>query len=176
MRFAGNQAIFFIIFIGMTFPVTARLGPLLALNFRLGLVDSRWGLVFAYAAGSIPFAILMMRSFFRQFPGELEDAARIDGCSSLQFFLRVLLPLFTPALVTLGIFTFMSVWNEFMIALLMISRDVVRTLPLGLMAFQGEYTVDYALSIAGINIIAIPVVIVYIIFQRNFVQGITQEP
>jgi len=173
MRFAGNRVIFFIIFIGLTFPVTARIGPLLTLMYKLGLVDSRWALVFAYAAGSMPFSILMMRSFFRQFPEELEQAARIDGCSSLQFFLQVLLPLSTPALVTLGIFTFMGAWNEFMIALLLISKNALRTLPLGLMAFQSEYTTDFALSIAGINITAIPVILIYVLFQRSFIEGIT---
>jgi len=173
MRFAGNRAIFFLIFMGMTFPVTARIGPLLTFMYKLGLVDSRWALVFAYAAGSVPFSILMMRSFFRQFPEELEQAARIDGCSNLQFFLRVLLPLSTPALLTLGIFTFMGAWNEFMIALLLISKNALRTLPLGLMAFQSEFTTDFALSIAGINITAIPVILVYVIFQRSFIEGIT---
>lgn len=173
MQFAGNQAIFFIIFIGMTFPVTARIGPLLSLMYRLDLVDSRWALVFSYAAGSMPFSILMMRSFFRQFPEELEQAARIDGCNSLQFFLRVLLPLSTPALLTLGIFTFMGAWNEFLVALLLISKRALRTLPLGLMAFQAEYYTDFALSIAGINITALPVILVYLLFQRNFIEGIT---
>jgi len=173
MRFPGNNTIFFIIFMGMTFPVTARIGPLLTLMYNLHLVDTRWALVFAYAAGSMPFSILMMRSFFRQFPEELEHAAKIDGCSSLQFFLRVLLPLSTPALLTLGIFTFMGAWNEFLIALLLISKNALRTLPLGLMAFQSEYYTDFALSIAGINITALPVILVYVIFQRNFIEGIT---
>ena len=173
MEFRGNQLIFFLIFAGMTFPVTARIAPLLTWMYKLNLVDTRWGLVLAYAAGSIPFAILMMRSFFRQFPKELEDAARIDGCSSLQFFSRILLPLSTPALFTLGIFTFMGAWNEFLIALLLINKDAIRTLPLGLMAFQGEFTTNYALSFAGINIAAIPVFVIYVMFQRNFIAGIT---
>ncbi|MBV7328510.1 carbohydrate ABC transporter permease [Chloroflexi bacterium TSY] len=173
MQFRGNQVIFFLIFAGMTFPVTARIAPLLTWMYRLNLVDTRLGLVLAYAAGSLPFAILMMRSFFRQFPQELEDAARIDGCSNLQFFGRILLPLSTPALFTLGIFTFMGAWNEFLIALLLINQDAIRTLPLGLMAFQGEFTTNYALSFAGINIAAVPVFVVYVLFQRNFIAGIT---
>lgn len=173
MRFRGNQVVFFLIFMGMTFPPTARIAPLLTFMYRLGLVDTRWALILAYAAGSIPFSVLMMRSFFRQFPEELEHAARIDGCSSLQFFLRVLLPLSKPALLTLSVFTFMNAWNEFLIALLLISRSALRTLPLGLMAFQSEYTTDYALSIAGINITALPVILVYIGFQRTFIEGIT---
>ncbi|MEM7536809.1 MAG: carbohydrate ABC transporter permease [Chloroflexota bacterium] len=173
MQFPGNQVIFFLIFTGMTFPVTARIAPLLTWMYQLNLVDTRWGLVLAYAAGGLPFAILMMRSFFRQFPQELEDAARIDGCSNLQFFGRILLPLSTPALFTLGIFTFMGAWNEFLIALLLINQDAIRTLPLGLMAFQGEFTTNYALSFAGINIAAVPVFVVYVAFQRNFIAGIT---
>ena len=173
MRFRGNRLIFALIFLGMTFPQTARLGPLLTLMYKLHLVNTRWALMLAYSAGSLPFSILMMRSFFRGFPEELEQAARIDGCSSLQFFVRVLLPLSMPALTTLGIFAFMAAWNEFLEALLLISRDGLRTLPLGLMVFQGEYYTDYALSIAGINITAFPVILVYIVFQRRFIEGLT---
>jgi raffinose/stachyose/melibiose transport system permease protein len=173
MSFRGNQVIFFAIFLGMTFPETARIGPLLTWMYKLRLVDTPWALVLAYAAASLPFAILMMRAFFRGFPGELEDAAWIDGCSNLQFFWRILLPLSTPALFTLGIFTFMNAWNEFLIALLLISKDTFRTLPLGLMAFQAEFYTNFALSFAGINITALPVILVYVLFQRNFIAGIT---
>ncbi|MCC7353600.1 MAG: carbohydrate ABC transporter permease [Anaerolineae bacterium] len=173
MNFPGNRLIFTLIFLGMTFPETARLGPLLSMMYKLKLVDTRWALVLSYAAGSLPFAILMMRSFFRGFPEELEQAARIDGCSNLQFFIRILLPLSTPALSTLGIFAFMGSWNEFLEALLLINKDSLRTLPLGLMNFQGINYTNYALSITGIIITALPVIVVYIIFQRRFIEGLT---
>ena len=173
MRFRGNQAIFFVFLIGMAFPLSAKLGPLLSLMYELNLANSRFGLILVYVAGSLPFAILMLRAFFQGFPQELEDSALLDGCSRFQFYLRILLPLSKPSLMALGIFVFMGTWNEFFQALLLINEDSKRTLPLGLTAFQDEYFTDFALSFAGINITAVPVIIVYIMFQRNLIEGIT---
>ena len=173
MRFPGNQMIFFVFLIGMAFPLSAKLGPLLSLMYELNLANSRLGLILVYVAGSLPFAILMLRAFFQGFPQELEDSAALDGCSRFQFYLRILLPLSKPSLMALGIFVFMGTWNEFFQALLLINEDSKRTLPLGLTAFQDEYFTDFALSFAGINITAVPVIIVYIMFQRNLIEGIT---
>lgn len=173
MRFPGNQMIFFIFLIGMAFPLSAKLGPLLSLMYELNLANSRFGLILVYVAGSLPFAILMLRAFFQGFPQELEDSAALDGCSRFQFYWRILLPLSKPSLMALGIFVFMGTWNEFFQALLLINEDSKRTLPLGLTAFQDEYFTDFALSFAGINITAVPVIIVYIMFQRNLIEGIT---
>ena len=173
MRFPGNQWIFFVFLIGMAFPLSAKLGPLLSLMYELNLANSRIGLILVYVAGSLPFAILMLRAFFQGFPPELEDSAALDGCSRFQFYLRILLPLSKPSLMALGIFVFMGTWNEFFQALLLINEDSKRTLPLGLTAFQDEYFTDFALSFAGINITAVPVIIVYIVFQRNLIEGIT---
>ena len=173
MRFRGNQLIFFVFLIGMAFPLSAKLGPLLSLMYKLDLANSRVGLILVYVAGSLPFSILMLRAFFAGFPQELEDSAALDGCSRFQFYLRILLPLSKPSLMALGIFVFMNTWNEFFQALLLINEDSKRTLPLGLTAFQDEYFTDFALSFAGINITALPVIVVYIIFQRNLIEGIT---
>ncbi|MCY4465138.1 MAG: carbohydrate ABC transporter permease [Chloroflexi bacterium] len=173
MRFPGNQMIFFVFLIGMAFPLSAKLGPLLSLMYELNLANSRFGLILVYVAGSLPFAILMLRAFFQGFPQELEDSAALDGCNRFQFYWRILLPLSKPSLMALGIFVFMGTWNEFFQALLLINEDSKRTLPLGLTAFQDEYFTDFALSFAGINITAVPVIIVYIMFQRNLIEGIT---
>jgi ABC-type glycerol-3-phosphate transport system permease component len=126
-----------------------------------------------YTAGNLPLSILMMRSFFRQFPKEIEDAAMIDGASRAQFLIRILLPLSVPALGTLAIFVFMHAWNEFFIAFLLITKDTARTLPLGLLAFQGQYEENYAYSFAGIIISSLPVILVYIALQKNFIKGLT---
>ena len=173
MRFKGSSLLFYAFYAGMTVPVAARVVPMLSMMYKLNLVDTKLGLILAYAAGNLPFSILMMRSFFRQFPQELEDAAEIDGCSHLQFFRRVLLPLSTPSLSVLGILTFMNCWNELYLALILINSSLARTLPLGLIAFQGKHYVNYALSIAGTTIAAFPVVIVYVLFQKNFIEGMT---
>lgn len=115
-----------------------------------------------------------MRSFFRQFPQELEDAACIDGCPSMQFFGRTLLPLSTPALFSLGIFTFMGAWNEFLIALLLINQDAIRTLPfLGGDGVSRRVHDQLCSLVPGINIATVPVFAVYVLFQRNFIAGIT---
>lgn len=174
-KFRGNGLIFYLIFIGMTIPVTARVGPLLSLMYAVKLVDSHVGLVLAYTANSLPFSILMMRAFYRGFPTELEDAGRIDGANGWQMYLRIFLPLSAPALTALSIFTLLSAWNEFQLAFLFINRDALRTLPLGLITFQGstEQASQYALSMAGIMISAIPVIIVYFVFQKQFIRGIT---
>ena len=173
MRFPGNRWIFFVFLIGMSFPLSAKLGPLVSLMYKLQLANSRIGLILVYAAGSLPFSILMLRAFFMGFPQELEDSAALDGCSRFQFYLRILLPLSKPSLMALGIFVFMGAWNEFFLALLLITEDSQRTLPLGLTAFQDEYFTDFALSFAGINITALPVIVIYILFQRNLIEGIT---
>ena len=173
MRFPGNQLIFFIFLFGMAFPLSAKLGPLLSLMYEMNLANSRFGLILVYVAGSLPFAILMLRAFFQGFPQELEDSALLDGCNRFQFYVRILLPLSKPSLMALGIFVFMGTWNEFFQALLLINEDSKRTLPLGLTAFQDEYVTDFALSFAGINITAVPVIVVYILFQRNLIEGIT---
>ncbi|MCC7208766.1 MAG: carbohydrate ABC transporter permease [Anaerolineae bacterium] len=174
-KFRGNGLLFYLVFLGMTIPVSAKVGPLLSLMYAIKLVDTHLGLVLAYAANSIPFSVLMMRAFYRGFASELEDAARIDGANGFQMYLRIFLPLSLPALTALGVFTLLSAWNEFQLAFLLVNRDATRTLPLGLITFQGsvEEASQYALSMAGIVISALPVIIVYLFFQKQFIRGIT---
>ena len=135
------------------------------------LLDTYWGLTLPLFASAT--ATFLFRQFFLTIPEELAEAAKMDGAGPLRFFFQILLPLSKPSLMALGIFVFMGTWNEFFQALLLINEDSKRTLPLGLTAFQDEYFTDFALSFAGINITAVPVIIVYIMFQRNLIEGIT---
>ncbi len=173
LRFPGNRLLFLIFLFGITVPTPITLAPLLSLMLSLGLVDSLAALVMAYAGHFLPFAILLTRSFFRQFPREIEEAARVDGCSSLDLLWRIVLPLSLPALAVLTVFTFMNVWGEFFIALMLINSKAAKTISLGLIAFEGEYVSRQNLQLAGIVLTAIPVLLVYIIFQRGFIRGIT---
>lgn len=173
LHFAGSHVLFFLFFFGMTIPVPILLAPLLSLMLSLKLVNSLTALILVYAGTHMPFAILLTRSFFRQFPQEVEDAARVDGCSSLDVLRRVILPLSLPAIAVLVVFDFMSIWGEFFIALMLINSDSAKTISLGLVAFQGENVTQYNLEFAGIVLAALPVLLIYVLFQRTFIQGIT---
>jgi len=172
LKFKGNNLIFFIIYSGMAFPIITKVVTLMSMMYRLNLTNSIWSLILIYS-GNISFSILMLRSFFRQFPYEIEEAAKIDGANRFQFILKILLPLSTPALATLSIFVFMFSWREFLIAFLLIFREEARTLPIGLMGFQGEYSTDFNLAFSGIVISVIPVIIFFVFFQRHFIKGLT---
>ncbi len=173
MRFKANNLIFFLFFLGMTVPNPAVMGPLLSLIYKLRLINTLWSLIFPYTALHLPFGILMMRAFFRELPTELEEAARIDGCSSLQLLFFIILPLALPAVSVLAVLNFLVCWNEFYFAVILISDSSKNTLPLGLRAFQGRYVMNYALQFTGINIAAIIPIIIYVVFQRSFIKGAT---
>ncbi len=171
MRFKANNLLFFMFFFGMTVPNPAVMGPLLSLVYKLRLTNTLWSLIFPYTAMHLPFGILIMRTFFRGLPAELEEAARIDGCSSLQLLFLIVLPLALPAIFVLTILTFIGCWNEFYFAVILINDGSRNTLPLGLRAFQGQYAINYALQFTGINIATIIPIIMYVIFQKTFVKG-----
>ena len=137
----------------------------------LGLLDNPLGVALPQAAFGLPMTIIILRPFFRSIPRELEDAARIDGCGTFGFFWRVLLPPGRPAVVTLMLLLFMWTWNEFLLALVMIQSDELRTAPLGLAFFVGNRSTDYVSLAAGAVIVAIPVVAVYLALQRDFIRG-----
>jgi len=173
LRFAGNQLLFYGFLIGLAIPTNAILIPLYYTVKDLRLLDTLPGVILPQVAGSMPFGIFMMRAFFRSLPGELEDAARIDGCSDFGVYRHVMLPLSTGALTALLVFTFMASWNDFLIPYLFIHEQSMRTIPLGLLFFQGSYVSEYRLIFAGIVMSFVPTLVLYAIFQRQFVSGIT---
>ena len=138
-----------------------------------GLVNNYFGVILPTLGTAMPFAIFMMRSFYRDLPNELLDSARIDGCSLFAAFLRIFAPLTLPALSALLVFEFMWIWNDLQLPLLIFYDDNVRTLPLGLKYFAGEHSSNQALIAAGVTICTLPITIVYLLFQRTFIRGIT---
>ena len=173
MRFPLSTPIFMLFLVGLAVPVQVTLQPLLIMMQRIGLANSIWALVPPYIAFGLPFQIFVMRGFFRLIPGELIEAARLDGASELTIFRRIMLPLSLPALATLFIIDSLSTWNEFLIALVMINAKDSRTVPLGLLQFQGEFSTQYTLLMAGIVISIVPVIAIFIFLQRYFVAGLT---
>ncbi len=173
LRWKGRDLVFKFVLIGMMIPTNAMIIPLYYNIQQLGLINSLQAMILPYFGLSMPFACFMMRSFFRELPDELMESAIIDGAGKMKTWLYVMLPLTKPALTTLLIFEFMWSWNDYLLPMLMVYDDKFRTLPLGLMYFQGEYTMNTSLIAAGVTICTIPILIVYSIFQRSFVEGIT---
>ena len=171
MRFRGSQFLFYVLLIGMMVPMEAMIVPLYY-DFRdLGLTDTYWGLILPQIGLSVSFGTFWMRTYFRSVPPSLVEAARIDGASSWFTLWRVLLPLARPAVLTMTVLLFMWTWNEFLLALVMVSDESLRTAPLGLSFFQGRNRADLTLLAAGAVIVATPVVLLYVFLQRHFIRG-----
>jgi ABC-type glycerol-3-phosphate transport system permease component len=172
-RFRGRKIMFYIILLGLTVPFQSVMIPLYYQLLAMGLLGSYLAVILPGIAFGLPFGIFLMQAFFEDLPNELADAARVDGCSEFRIFLSVMLPLARPAVATLVVFQFMRTWNEFLMPLLFLQNDAMRPLPLGLMFFQGAYTRDISLIAAGVAISSLPVIIVYVLFHRQFVKGLT---
>ena len=173
MRFRGSDTIFYLLLVGLIFPYEATVIPLYYVFRDAGLTDSRWALILPQIGLSVPFGIFWMRAFFRSTPPALVEASRLDGASSFVTLWRVLLPQAWPAITTMVVLVFMWTWNEFLLALVMIQSDELRTAPLGLALFAGanrgsQYV---TLTAAAAMLVALPVVIVYVFLQRSFIRG-----
>ncbi len=171
MRFRGSTALFYVFLLGLMIPTEAMIVPLYY-DFRdLGLTDTYWALILPQLGTSVSFGTFWMRAYFRSVPPSLVEAARIDGASSWFTLWKVLLPLARPAVLTMVVLLFMWTWNEFLLALVMVTEEGLRTAPLGLSFFQGRNTSDLTLLSAGAVIVATPVVVVYVFLQRHFIRG-----
>jgi ABC-type glycerol-3-phosphate transport system permease component len=173
LRFPGRDALFYVFLIGLLLPPQTVVIPLFTLLRDLGLLNTYWALILPYASWPMALTVYLLRSFYRTLPGELEDAARIDGAGMWQTFFHVMLPLVRPALVTMVILNAVNLWNELLFALLFIRDEALRTLPAGLLAFYGYHSVDYKLVFAALSIATVPILIVYFIFQRQIIAGLT---
>jgi len=173
MRFPGSNVIFYMLLIGLIFPYEATVIPLYYFFKDFGLTDSYWALILPQIGLSIPFGTFWMRAFFRSTPGALVEASRLDGASSFVTLWRVLLPQAWPAITTMVVLVFMWTWNEFLLALVMIQSDDLRTAPLGLALFAGanRNSQDVTLVAAAAVLVALPIMIVYVFLQRSFIRG-----
>ncbi len=173
LKFKGREWFFALFLLGLTLPFQALMIPLYYTLKDLNLLANYLGVIFPMTAYGLPFGVFFMRAFFKELPDELLEAARIDGCSNIKLFFVILLPLAKPAVISLFIFQFIASWNNFLMPLLFLQKEALRPLTLGLMFFSGAYTMDYGLVFAGITIITFPLIVIYIIFQRQFITGLT---
>lgn len=173
MALPGGRAIFLAILATMMVPAQTTLIPLFLIVKELGLLNSRLGLVLVYAATGVAFSIFVLRAFFLSIPTELEDAALCDGANRIQAFLHIVLPLARPGLATVAIFQGMEIWNEFFLAFIFIRDPVKQTIPLGLVEFFFRYQSEWTLYFAALTTITLPVIVLYVAMQRQFIEGLT---
>lgn len=172
--FPGLNFVFILVLTGLMIPFTSIVTPLFVLLHVIGLQNSLFGLVLIYTTFQLPFSIFMMRNSFESIPRELQEAAEIDGCSSLSMLVRVMLPVAYPGVITVGLFTFFAAWNEFFAALIFLSDSDRYTFPIYLvMAQQGQYgTINWNSVLAGVVISALPCVLVFLFLQRFYLKGL----
>ena len=172
-RFAGRGAALSGILVTQMFPATMLLLPLYIMLIKLGLLNSYLGIVVIYAATALPFCVWQMKGYYDTIPASLEEAARIDGATPWQAFYKVILPLAAPALVITALFSFMSAWNEYVVAAVVLQDTELFTLPVGLKTFQASMATEWGLYAAGSLIVSLPVVVLFLILSRYLISGLT---
>jgi raffinose/stachyose/melibiose transport system permease protein len=173
LRIRFGTVIMYAVFLGLTIPIYITIVPVFVMMRGVGATDSLIGLIGPYLAFGIPFEVLVLQSFFRQIPDEIVEAAKIDGASAWRTFVTIILPLSAPALVTVLILDGVATWNEFLFALILLNSDANKTIPVGLLNFQGQFSNNNTGLAAGILIAVVPILIAYTFFQRWIVGGLT---
>ncbi|AQP47575.1 sugar ABC transporter permease [Tessaracoccus aquimaris] len=171
LNFRGKKVIFALILGTLMIPGVVTFVPLFVLVANMGLVNTLPGLILPFLVG--PFGVFLMRQFIMGLPRDLVEAARIDGAGEVKIFLRIILPLLGPAMATLGILTFLGSWNNFLWPLVVAQTNNSYTLPVALALYStGQNQTEYGLLMAGATVVVLPVLVVFLIFQRHFIQGI----
>ena len=172
LRWRGRNFGFLFTLAWMAIPPLLLMVPIYIEMVDLGLIDTYWSVIMLYTALNLPFNVYLMTTYFRQLPDELLEAARMEGATVHQIFVRVMLPLAKPALAMLCIFNFLWAWNEFVFALLLLQSDSSKTLTVGVLQLQGRFNTDYPALMAGLLLASLPVVGVYLVFQRHLVRAV----
>ncbi|WP_375156324.1 MULTISPECIES: carbohydrate ABC transporter permease [Priestia] len=171
-EFQGKAIVLIICLGGLMLSPQVSLIPLYSIIQKLGIYNTHLALILPYVAYRIPLTILLIRAYFLSIPKELEEAARLDGCTSLGILFRIFIPMSTPILLTTTILTAYYTWNEFMFAIIFIDDDSLRTIPAGLMQFRDALQTDWGVLLAGLTISAAPIVMLFLFMQKYFIRGI----
>ena len=172
-RFRGNRLIYFVLFSSIIFPPQIILISLFQVLVEYDLYNTRLGLIMVYIGLQLPLTVYLLEGFFARIPQDLFDAAKIDGYSDLEIFARLVLPIGMPAVATALILNFIMLWNEYLFAVVLIVDEDLRTLPVGIQRFMGDYFQDIGMIATGMMISIIPVLIVYAFFSEKLIQGMT---
>jgi raffinose/stachyose/melibiose transport system permease protein len=173
LRFIGQGFLFNYLLLGLMFPAATAILPLFVRIRDLGLLDSYWGVVLPQVAYGLTMSVLLFRNAFKNLPHELFAAARLDGCSYAGFFWRIVLPMSKPILATVAVIVFVQSWNGYLLPLMVLNRDSLYPWPLGIMAYQGQYSTDWHLVLAYITLTILPAVVLFFAAQKHIVAGMT---
>jgi ABC-type glycerol-3-phosphate transport system permease component len=173
IRFIGKDKIFNFIISLMVIPPIVMIIPLFVVMTNIRLVNTYWSAIIIYTGLILPFSIYLLRNFFVTIPGSIIDSARIDGCSDLGIFIRIILPLSRSAIITLIIVNSLWVWNELLIAMIFLQKRELRTLMAGLIRFQGRFQINQPVIMAGLLVSILPMMLIYLFGQKYFVSGLT---
>ncbi len=165
--------LFFYFLIGMMLPIKLGLVPLFLLIQDLNLVDSPWSVILIHVGSGLPMAVLILAGFFRTLPKELEEAAKIDGCTNAGLLMKILVPLMKPAIGTVTIINFIGVWNEFFFPMIFIQTEGKKTIPLAMQQLFGEFTTDWSVLFAGLTLSSLPMILIFAFASRQFMDGLT---
>ncbi|MCC6496486.1 MAG: carbohydrate ABC transporter permease [Propionibacteriaceae bacterium] len=174
LRFPGREVLFAVFLVGLTLPAVSIVIALSFIQQGMGLFNTLPGLILAEAALCIPLAVFLMRAAFRDLPGELREAVLVDGGTEVTSLVRVMFPLARPAVSAVTVLTFLTVWNDYLLPLVLINTESLRTIPLGLAFLKTAFTADVVLIAASTTLAAIPSILIYVLLQRQFISGITQ--
>lgn len=173
MRFKWNNAILLLLLTGVMIPIHATLIPLFIILKNLDILGSRMAIILPYIAVNLPIGVYILSAFLRSMPKELEEAAFLDGCGVVKSFFKVVLPLLKPPLASVAIFVFLAVWNELLMAATFIQKSELRTLPLGLMNFSGQYSISWGPLAAAMVISTVPIILAYVLFSDQMEKSFT---
>lgn len=172
-RFPGNRLLFFTYVGGTMLPFQVLMLPVFRLTDRLGLYDTYWGLIAIHTAFQLGFCTFLLRNYMRTVPGEILEAARIDGCSEPRIWWQIMMPLTLPAIAAVATLEFTWIFNDYLWALVLLRSDALKPVSAGLATLQGQYIMDWTVIVAGALLAAVPTVIVFIFLQRYFIEGLT---
>jgi raffinose/stachyose/melibiose transport system permease protein len=172
-NFRFKKAVYTYLLLGLCIPSGVLAIPIFSAALKFGLVDNLLGMILFGAAQCMAFGTFLLRSFFISLPKSLEEAAMIDGCTRFQSFLKVILPLAKPGVMALVVLDGITVWNEYLLASVLLRSDKKMTLPLGMKSFVDKYVTDYPQLFAGLVMVTVPMLIVYVFAQRSFIEGMT---
>ncbi|QUI25690.1 carbohydrate ABC transporter permease [Vallitalea pronyensis] len=169
----GSNVIFFIVLGGMALSEQVALVPLYKMLQTLNLYNTYLAVILPYIAFRVPFTVFLMRAYFLSIPKELEEAAYIDGYNSFQIFYKIIVPISKPIFASCAIINLKFVWNEFLFANVFLESKAIMTIPIGLMTFSGDMRSNYTVMLAGIVIASIPMILIFLLMQKQFVRGLT---
>ncbi|MFA9405701.1 MAG: carbohydrate ABC transporter permease [Anaerolineales bacterium] len=172
-KFKGNRLLFYIFVGGMLLPFQVLMLPVFRLTDRLGLYDTYWGLIGIHTAFQLGFCTFMLRNYMRTVPGEIIEAARMDGCSELRIWAQIMLPLTLPAIAAIAILEFTWIFNDYLWAIVLLRSDSLKPITAGLATLQGQFVTDWPVIVAGALIGTVPTLLVFLFLQRYFIEGLT---